>query len=453
MRGLVGHAKTWVALAAVVGTALAAGCGASGATGAGSPGGAAPASSQPTSAGASASAASSNPPNYPVTNYLAYVGGKAGAADPSLSPVEIGWVNQQGGANDLAPEATKGAQMSVDYINQHLGGIHGHPLKLVTCFVPDKVSSAAQCGQQMANDPKVQAVAVGAVTIGNQAMESALKPTRKPVIFGVSANETDVSYKPGFLLFGDSLHLEGPLATFIGKDLHAKTASIVYENVPGNSLNATVIANGLKLEHVATKEVGFDPTTTDLSGPLIAAQAQAKDVLVALVFGDECVNVNKALQQLNITKPVVTNVTCISSSIIKGDGGVLPSWYYAVGSSLASDASDPSGAAFAKVAKLYGDQSLVSDNWITVTFSQILTIARLLNQVGPANATAARITSAMRAFKGPLLWGPPHLVCGKYTSAPSVCNDEVQFFHFANGKFHRTQRWIGPPPGLTVPSS
>jgi hypothetical protein len=123
-----------------------------------------------------------------------------------------------------------------------------------------------------------------------------------------------------------------------------------------------------------------------------------------------------------------------------------------VGSSLASDSTDPSGAAFTTVADMYKAQSLVSDNWITVTFSQLLTIAKLLNEVGPADATAARFTSAAHAFKGPLLWGPPQLVCGKYKSAPSVCNDEVQFFHYQNGKFDRTQQWIGPPPGLTVPS-
>ena len=123
-----------------------------------------------------------------------------------------------------------------------------------------------------------------------------------------------------------------------------------------------------------------------------------------------------------------------------------------MGSSLDSDATDPSGAAFTKVAALYGETSLASDNWITVTFSQILTIDRFLNQIGP-DATAAEITSAAQAFKGPLLWGPPQLVCGKYKTAPSVCNDEVQFFYFADGKFTKAESWTGPPPGLTVPNS
>src|SRR5262249_10554421 len=40
-----------------------------------------------------------------VTDYLGYVKGKAGAANPTLSPISIGWVNQQGGTQD-SPEAT-----------------------------------------------------------------------------------------------------------------------------------------------------------------------------------------------------------------------------------------------------------------------------------------------------------------------------------------------------------
>ena len=43
-----------------------------------------------------------------VTDYLSYVGGKAGAANPSLPPVTIGFVNQQGGQQSIGPLATTG---------------------------------------------------------------------------------------------------------------------------------------------------------------------------------------------------------------------------------------------------------------------------------------------------------------------------------------------------------
>src|SRR5690242_10172827 len=70
-----------------------------------------------------------------VTNYLTFVRGKAGKANPKLSPVEIGWVNLQGGQVEIGPNATPAAELAVRYVNDSLGGIGGHPLKLKECFI------------------------------------------------------------------------------------------------------------------------------------------------------------------------------------------------------------------------------------------------------------------------------------------------------------------------------
>src|SRR4029453_14092324 len=61
-----------------------------------------------------------------VTDYVKYVGGTAGAADSSKSPIVNGFVNQQGGANHRGPGATDGAKLAVDYVNKCAGGIDGH---------------------------------------------------------------------------------------------------------------------------------------------------------------------------------------------------------------------------------------------------------------------------------------------------------------------------------------
>src|SRR5579875_2353038 len=77
--------------------------------------------SAPTGAGTGGQGAQS------VTNYLSYVGGKAGPADKSLPPVYVGYVNQQGGPTAVGLLATAGAQMAVNYANAELGGVDGHP--------------------------------------------------------------------------------------------------------------------------------------------------------------------------------------------------------------------------------------------------------------------------------------------------------------------------------------
>jgi branched-chain amino acid transport system substrate-binding protein len=117
-----------------VAAVAAAGCSSSSSS---SSGATTPTSAAATSGSASPSSSSSQGGLGPaaVTDYLSYVGGKAGPANNSLAPVQIGFVNQQGGQQVIGADATTGSQMAVKYINTELGGVGGHPLQLVTCFI------------------------------------------------------------------------------------------------------------------------------------------------------------------------------------------------------------------------------------------------------------------------------------------------------------------------------
>jgi len=71
----------------------------------------APATSLPPSTGTGGQGAQS------VTNYLTYTDGKSGAASSSMSPVDIGFLNQQGGSSAIGPLATNGAQTSQNVLD------------------------------------------------------------------------------------------------------------------------------------------------------------------------------------------------------------------------------------------------------------------------------------------------------------------------------------------------
>src|SRR5262245_4698276 len=68
-----------------------------------------------------------------VTNYNVYVGGK-GKANAKLAPVVVGAINTQGGQVLVGPGWTQGIRTAVQYVNGYLGGVNGHPLKVVYCF-------------------------------------------------------------------------------------------------------------------------------------------------------------------------------------------------------------------------------------------------------------------------------------------------------------------------------
>ncbi|MBV8998591.1 MAG: hypothetical protein JO304_06000, partial [Solirubrobacterales bacterium] len=116
--------RGWLGVAALIATVVAlSGCGSSSKTTTTTTAAATPtttAATTQTSTAPSGGAGTGGAGSQSVTDYLSYVDGKAGPANPSLPPVTIGWVNQQGGAQSIGPLATTGAQIAVKYINTEL---------------------------------------------------------------------------------------------------------------------------------------------------------------------------------------------------------------------------------------------------------------------------------------------------------------------------------------------
>jgi branched-chain amino acid transport system substrate-binding protein len=382
-----------------------------------------------------------------VTNYLTYTAGKSGPANSSLTPVDIGWLNQQGGASAVGPLATVGAETAVKYINAQLGGVDGHPLKLVTCFIANTDAEGTTCGQQFAANKNIDVIATGGVAIGIQPFFTAIG-TKTPVIDGVAVTGTDGVQPNAVILFGDATHVLGPFGTYAVNVLHAKTAALVYPDIPGITEGAAAIEAGLKAAGVSVTAVGYDESQTDLTSVLVAAHATTADMVIPYSDSTGCVNLAKSLIQLGITdaKKIVSAPLCLNGQVAAGLGGDFPIWTYAIASSLYGDPTDPGMPAYIAVTSKYESPADAPDPWNIVAFSQILTIDRFMNAVGYANLSPSAILAQAKAFKGPLALGAPALDCGMFSSAPAVCNDRTQFFLYS-GKNHWTKEagWLQPP--------
>jgi len=384
----------------------------------------------------------------PVTNYLTYVGGKAGKANPKLSPVVIGAINTQGGQVLVGPNWTKGAELAVKYVNTYLGGVQGHPVVLSECFTTSAEEDGTTCGQQFANNSKIHVVLFGAVAVGNQSFYAALGGN-KPIVSGVALLPVDATQKNEFALFGTNDSVLGPWGTFGKTVLKAKTAAVIYPQIAGIDYGAKVEKQSLDSAGISTKLVGFDPNATDLTGPLTAAGAQTADMVVPQSDASHCANVAKTLQQLGVSSSkIVSNPLCLSGQVAASLGGDLAPWVYGIASSLAGDTSDPAVKPYNRAMKTLGQSALAQDAWVIVSWGQVLTTVKLLNQLGP-NASAAKLTVAFRNFKGPQALGAPSLDCGKYKAEPAACNDQTQFFQYeGKGVFKRLTGWLRPPAGF-----
>jgi branched-chain amino acid transport system substrate-binding protein len=388
-----------------------------------------------------------------LTNFVAYTCGKAGAANSSLSPIKIGWVNNQGGT--IAPvglSSTKDAEFAVKFINEKLGGIGGHPLELSECFVKNAEDEGLKCAQQFLNDPAVMAVAYGAVAVGANTISSTLAG-KKPIIMAYSLNPPDLKAKNLYILFGAGAFTVYGWGSFAKNVLHAKTAAVLYPQGPGLEEEGAGVKAAAEAAGIKTKAVGFNPQSSDLTGALTAAGAQSADMIAPiLATGNNCLAVEKAIKQLRIDESKVVGFTqCTDPSLKKAYGGDFPKWNYGLAQSgdLLANPPTPVGAAVRKVLSANGLLSNVTDPWFPATFSEILTIAQFMNRVGADSVTPAAITARAKAFKGPLLLGPFVVQCGKYPGALGLCGDGDAFFRYlGNGKWKQLVRWLEPPVAL-----
>ncbi len=393
-----------------------------------------------------------------VTNFASYVGGH-GKANPKLSPVYIGAVNQQTATNAPTPTWTTGIELAAKYMNQHTGGIDGHPVDVVLCKVPTTIGSAAKCGQEFADNPKIAAVVAGGVDVGNTALESALKPAKKPLFFGVSLSTVDEKYPYGFILFGTVAEVEAPMASAAKDYLHAKSISIVYpSNIPGNVYQAGVIAAALRYVGIKTiYKVGFTSSETDLSAPFETAHVGHTTLFIfENSGGPACANAYLTLKSLGlVTKTkVLVNVPCATPTVAKADGGRLPhDWYYLTAVPMPG-ARTAALTAFLRLAGSYGKGAVAHNAWTGNGFAEVLTVAKFETAILKSHRalTPAAVFKTARAFRGPVALGAPDIHCGAFPGTPATCNDLDRFYQNTKPTVMvPLGGWIPPPKGFKPP--
>src|SRR5262249_37354503 len=169
------------------------------------------------------------------------------------------------------------------------------------------------------------------------------------------------------------------------RKLHARTAAVIYPQIPGIDVGAKVEKRSLESAGIETKLVGFDPNATDLTGPLTAAGAQTADMVVPQSNAAGCVNLAKKLQHLGGEgSKVVSNPLCLSGEVVQGLGGDLAPWVYGIASTLAADKTDPAAVPFNRALARLGQPKLAADAWVIVAWGQVLTTVKMINQIGVA---------------------------------------------------------------------
>lgn len=388
-------------------------------------------------------AAATTPATPTVSNdyALKYTGGTAGKADPSKSPITIGYINQEGGVPSF-PEATQGASAAVAYVNAELGGVGGHPIALEKCLVQTE-EDGQKCATQMANDSKVSFVILGTLAVGNKAIYSVLTG-KKPIISGSPSTVDDLTAQDAYAYTPGGPGVIAGMALFTAKLANVHRVAVLYANNPAGKSSAEQffkpLLGKLGVKDVTLVGVNDNATGPDLATAIQAAGGDKADVLVSFLTLPGCIASYDALKSLGVSPRVVATGLCFGTPMTQhlkdtGSNDPVPNgWYFGSFGYSYFQPDQASGMTtyLAKI-KQYGGPNVEYTGFAGFLFADVMTAAKLANQVGADKVSPATMRSAIKGFKGPMMLVAGPMKCGYSKLFHALCGSQVGIEQYKDG--------------------
>jgi hypothetical protein len=357
-----------------------------------------------------------------------YIGGKLGRA--TGSPIEIGFVNADSAVSQF-PDVTQAAQSAVDYINDHLNGIHGHVIKLDTCDMTSE-ETGQSCGAKFANNGNMKVVGVGVDVVGGDALFKVIN-NNKVVVLATMVNPADFDPYPGVSKPNVFLFNAGPFGglagdlKFISQDLKPK---------PKNALVLTIktpaVTNFLKQIATTFDAVGIKQSVVQVpptaAGPQVASAIQAQgggsqDLWIVNGTSDLCVAAYK-YQVANKLSPLTVDTGGCFGQAMKAAAGKFEPNNWTIATTGASIVLPDKFYKFEQ--QVFGAKNANPPNPLpdAHAFLSILNTVRAMNSVADG-ASVSTIAGAMRNLKEPIADNIGPLACGSVSFAPPICGTEI----------------------------
>lgn len=399
-----------------------------------------------TSAGTSSS--SSPDLSQAAAIYSKFTGGTAGKADTSKSPIVIGFVNDEGGIPSF-PEGSVAAQAAAKFINNNLGGVDGHPVQLSVCVVAGSEEQGQGCAQKFLADKQIKVIVEDSQVVGAQSFHQTLNG-QIPVVIGSPNSVADATAKNAYGISAGVFGTDPGFVSYATKYAHAKTASLLFPgDDPTGQAAAKQIKSDLTKAGIKVTDVGYKSSSPAILPSVIASGAGKTDVTVTLFPSPPtCIAGGKALQQANVTKPILALNLCIAAPV-KQALGDYPKWTYVSLNTNPDVPGDPATDAYVKVMHAYAAANANLGGFAPHAFMATLTAVMALNHSGGASATPAAIEAKMKAYTGPTPMFAPDVKYGSIPPLPTIPSLQTLLYTYnGGGKWTNVTngKWILPGP-------
>jgi branched-chain amino acid transport system substrate-binding protein len=368
------------------------------------------------------SSGSSGGSSTPAASSTAAAAGTSAFGTPKKAtgtPYVFGMINDETGAVTF-PEARQGSIAAADYVNNYLGGINGHPIKIDSCIGDGTPATAARCANQLVAAHPV--AILGAADVGAPASIPIYQHANLAYLGGIPFTPVPETAPNSIQFWSVSVGDNAAAAVYAGKTLGVKSAALIYfSNAQGASI-VPQITPVFKAAGVTTvKDIPLSPTSPD-PAPQAALVESSGAQLAYVDVPNGCGNVLKALKSVGYTGKIIGIDPCGAPPVLQASAGGANGMYIASPFLLQSGSSSQAKL-FMAAMKKWAAPGTLTDSISTAGFATVMNVQQVLSKISGTPTT----TSILAAFKSGThqnFLSHPYTCNGQaLKGATAICND------------------------------
>jgi branched-chain amino acid transport system substrate-binding protein len=380
-------------------------------------------------AAAGCSSSSSSPPSSGGTPAAASSAVFGTPKKATGTPYVFGMINDETGAVTF-PEARQGSIAAVDYVNNYLDGINGHPIVIDECTGDGTPATAARCANQLVADHPL--AILGAADVGAPASIPIYEHANLAYLGGIPFTPVPETAPNSIQFWSVSVGDNAAAAVYAGKKLGIKSVALVYfSNAQGESI-LPQITPVFKAAGVTTvKDIPLSPTSPDPS-PQAALVESSGAELAYVDVPNGCGNVLKALKSVGFSGKLMGIDPCSAPPVIASAAGGANGMYIASPFVLQSGSS-AQAKLFMTAMKKWAAPGTLIDSISTAGFATVMNVQQVLSTI-PGTPTTKTILAAFKTGTHPNFLSHPYTCNGQaLKGAPAICNDYYLMNQIENG--------------------
>ena len=336
------------------------------------------------------------------------------------TPYMFGMINDESGAVTF-PEARQGAIAAMQYVNDYLGGINGHPIVIDNCIGDGTPATAARCANELV--AKHPLAILGAADVGAPASIPIYAHANLAYIGGIPFTPVPFTAPNSIQFWSISVGDNTAAAVYAGKTLGAKKVALMYfSNPQGESIIPQVVPVFKAAGATSVKLIPLSPTSPDPSPQAALIQSSGAD-LAYIDVPNGCGNVLKSLKSVGYSGKLMGIDTCSAPPVISASAGGAEGMYIAAPYVLQTGTSQQAELFQAAMKKWAAPGTLI-DSVSVAGFATVMNVQAALSKISGTPTTESILSAFKTGSDHPNFLSHPYTCDGQQmTGAPAICND------------------------------